>query len=546
MHLRNLLDLPELRLVLLTGEDQLDRPIRWVVTTDMPDPSRYLAGEELVLTGMVWRRAPEDSEAFVAALAAAGVSGLAAGDAALGTVPPDVVDACRRHQLPLFEVPIDVAFATVTEAIVRRLSAQRAGDLATVLDRHRRLLTAGSESGEGLGAVLDLVSRDLGLECWVLSPTGRLVAGAPTLAPGLELRLVREFLGAARLPRVVTVTDGQVFTVLTAAQAGEDAAQGGPLAPTVGMLRAAAEAPAAHRVGSWCVAVESDATRLPAERQRLVEELVALVGAERQRLARQRRQPLAAELIELLLSGAEAPEFLPQLRACGLAPDGEHLVVVATTPGGDLAVPVLEEVVLPVAAGAVLARVAAGAVAGRLGAGPPGAAAVVPVGTDQAHRLTEELRTAAHALEPGLDGIAVHIGVSGAVSGARGLRGAAESARYACRLAALRPGRAAVVTDDELSSHLLLLAGVPDDLRRLFRDRVLGPLAEYDREHGSDLIPTLRAFLDNSGSWIRCAEVLHVHVNTLRYRIQRIEQLTGRDLGSLPDRVDLFLALQLR
>jgi DNA-binding PucR family transcriptional regulator len=44
--------------------------------------------------------------------------------------------------------------------------------------------------------------------------------------------------------------------------------------------------------------------------------------------------------------------------------------------------------------------------------------------------------------------------------------------------------------------------------------------------------------------WNRCAAQLHVHVNTLRYRIRRIEQLTGRDLGTLENRVDLFLALR--
>jgi DNA-binding PucR family transcriptional regulator len=55
---------------------------------------------------------------------------------------------------------------------------------------------------------------------------------------------------------------------------------------------------------------------------------------------------------------------------------------------------------------------------------------------------------------------------------------------------------------------------------------------------------TLRAFLDCSGSWNKCAAALHIHVNTLRYRIRRIEELTGRDLGSLETRVDFFLALE--
>ncbi|TMR40615.1 PucR family transcriptional regulator [Actinomadura geliboluensis] len=45
-------------------------------------------------------------------------------------------------------------------------------------------------------------------------------------------------------------------------------------------------------------------------------------------------------------------------------------------------------------------------------------------------------------------------------------------------------------------------------------------------------------------SWRRSATRLHVHVNTLRYRIRRIEDLTGRDLGTLEDRVDFFLALR--
>jgi DNA-binding PucR family transcriptional regulator len=102
-----------------------------------------------------------------------------------------------------------------------------------------------------------------------------------------------------------------------------------------------------------------------------------------------------------------------------------------------------------------------------------------------------------------------------------------------------------VVTAAELASYGLLLAGVPADTRRAFRRRLLGPVLEYDRTHGSDLLATLDTFLDCGGSWSRCAERLHVHVNTLRYRIGRIERLTGRDLTRFADRVDLFLALRL-
>jgi DNA-binding PucR family transcriptional regulator len=57
-------------------------------------------------------------------------------------------------------------------------------------------------------------------------------------------------------------------------------------------------------------------------------------------------------------------------------------------------------------------------------------------------------------------------------------------------------------------------------------------------------VRTLGVFLDCAGSWNACAEQLHVHVNTVRYRIRRIEELTGRNLTTMADRVDFFLALR--
>jgi len=58
-------------------------------------------------------------------------------------------------------------------------------------------------------------------------------------------------------------------------------------------------------------------------------------------------------------------------------------------------------------------------------------------------------------------------------------------------------------------------------------------------------VHTLEVFLSTCGAWQRTAEQLRVHVNTLRYRLRRIEELTGRDLGCMDDRVDFHLALRL-
>jgi DNA-binding PucR family transcriptional regulator len=89
-----------------------------------------------------------------------------------------------------------------------------------------------------------------------------------------------------------------------------------------------------------------------------------------------------------------------------------------------------------------------------------------------------------------------------------------------------------------------LLDSVPTPVLRSFRERLLGPLAEYDAQHSAELLPTLRSFLACDGSWSACASRMYVHVNTVRYRIGRVEAITGRDLSALPDRVDFFLALR--
>ena len=103
---------------------------------------------------------------------------------------------------------------------------------------------------------------------------------------------------------------------------------------------------------------------------------------------------------------------------------------------------------------------------------------------------------------------------------------------------------AAAAAGPERPLHELLLASVPGPLLRSLTERLLGPLTDYDARHNAELLPTLRSFLACDGSWSACASLMYVHVNTVRYRIGRIEALTGRNLSVLADRVDFFLALR--
>jgi len=91
----------------------------------------------------------------------------------------------------------------------------------------------------------------------------------------------------------------------------------------------------------------------------------------------------------------------------------------------------------------------------------------------------------------------------------------------------------------------LLLARSPR-LAELARQRALGPLEDYARVRGTDLIDTLEAFVAADLDRRAAAQDLHVHPNTLDYRLKRVEELTGLDLGRADDLTLTALALKQR
>jgi len=564
--LRALAETPELRLRVLVGEDALDRTVDGVYTTDLLDPRRYLTGGEIVLTGLMWRRRPDDSEAFVAAVTAAGAMALAAGDAALGLVPADLIAACRRHRLPLLEVPVDVSFAAITERVLA--ARLLPGGPGTAVGRLRELAAGPADPGSGerkpasLAEVLAVAAAEYGVTGHVLSGTGQLVAGGPA-APDPEQRavLARGWLGAVGLPATV-LTGGVAYSLF--------GITGQP----------------AHRLAGWFLAVAGDQAAWDADRRAIAAELAAVAtghrgrGEEAQRAVRRAADGAFRRVLDRPAGahGLEDPEIAAALRRCGLAPPAP-LVAVALTAVPAGAPPEASGMpgdgALPQVARVLLEEILPAPVVGVAGAE---ALALAPGGAAVADRIREVARVLAGVYRPGdpaegspdrvapgalrlvfgvsvLSGAAADgeprgatsyaLGGSGSRWTAAGVAGTLAQARQARRLAAQLGGGVRVVDAAEVGSVELLLAAVPGEARRAFRGSLLAPLLDYDREHGTELVRTLRVFLDCSGSWTKAADAMFVHVNSLRYRIRRVEELTGRDLGSLRDQAALLLALQL-
>jgi DNA-binding PucR family transcriptional regulator len=106
-----------------------------------------------------------------------------------------------------------------------------------------------------------------------------------------------------------------------------------------------------------------------------------------------------------------------------------------------------------------------------------------------------------------------------------------------------RPGSTDVVRHDQALVPLLI-AAAPGAARRL-ADAVLGRVLSLGRRERETLLSTLRAWFDQDGSPAAAAGRLHCHRNTVSYRLHRLAQLTGRNLGRPADVAQLRLALDI-
>lgn len=531
---------PPCALAPVTEETGLDRDVRWVVTTDLPDPSRYLQGGELIVTGMIWRKDPQDAERFVAAIAAAGASALAAGNAGDDELPADLLAACRKHRLPLLRVPGALAFATLTEYVVRRVSGQRASDLGSVLERHRRLV-ATADPAQALGAILELISADLGLACWVIDSSGTAVASSgDALTEPERTKLAHGALSAPSLPTRVTkpgdAPSSAPSTSSASSASSTGARTGARASATARARRSVFPITADDRITDWYLVLDGDWRQWDPQRRAVVDQVTDVLAAERARLVDRTAawRTDAERLVTEIAAGTAGTDVACRLTDLGLS-TGYRVVALSISDATTHPDALLDSAFVPCSA--LIAKFDEDPTSGL-----PAHAIALTSDTDAAANLASWL----DRITPGLAPRRVAVGLSDHVADPAFLKRAITDARHALRLAITKPAPITFVRQADIASHALLLASLPEEVRATYRDRMLGPILDYDKAHNSELELTLEAFLRASASWTKCASAMHIHVNTLRYRISRIEDLVGRPLSLLETQADLLLALDLR
>ena len=499
----------EMGLELAAGEAGADAPVRWVHIAELADPTPWLSGGELLLSTGLQIEGDEGLREWVRRLSDHSLAGLGLGTGfGFDRVPKPLLEEAEALAFPVFEVPYELPFIAVTETAFGHLVNEHYEVLQRGVATHKRLERLVLEE-RGLDEVVRALAAAVGGAVLVLDSRGEVLA---------EHAFRRELD-----PEAVSAVRDQVRRD----QTGAEFAPAHPeLAGSSLVLPVSAQADGAP--SAWLVAA-SESEGLGEFERLICQQATTVVALElmRQRAMRDTERRLAGDVIDDAVSGRlSGRELAGRLRPFGIG-DEAAVVVAAGVPGETARA----EVQLERALGE----------AGRAGLVAESDGLLVAVASGE--ELSDPIALGEHLLGAvGAERAAVsRVGSSGE------LRRSFHEARLALEASALANGGGPRVGSwRDLGAFQLLLSVQDDDALRLFSDSVLGPLEDGGREYGDELVRSLEAFSECNGQWERAARALPCHRHTLRYRIRRVEELTGRDLSRAQDRIEFWLALRAR
>jgi purine catabolism regulator len=485
---------PALGTSVQAGADGLDRVVTWAHASELPAPWEWLDDGILLLTsGGALPAEPAAQVAFVERLLGAGIAALSIGQQRTPpSVSPEMRAAADDLGFPILFTTPDVPFGTLARAVAtanEREERTRIATAARLYDRVRAARLARrsgtellAELGDELACVFTVCENERG---------GVLLAGGATAPDAVRDELV-------------AVLDER---------AG--------LAPAVLRLGAVEETVFAVPVPSKRPAsLIAMPTRTRSPELALLQHVatIAALVVEELEAERERRRRLGATLFAQLIDG-DAPEGLTaeQLGEHGFG-EGASLVVAACAFGP-----------LWTGRGELHHRLADRGIAHLLLRRDGLLFALLPAADGAAQALLDALG--------GVDDIAVGLSapfahVSATAERVRESRWAVEASR----------ARGTMLTRYG-ESTALFLPRTRAEAEAIVQE-VLGDLVAHDAANAMALVPTLRVFLECNRSWQRAAGRLGVHKQTLVYRMQRVEQLTGRKLAETGDVAELWFALR--
>lgn len=489
--LADLVDTPHLRLAVRAGAAGLDRPVSWAQTSDLEEPWSWLAGGELLMkNGRTLPVAAADQLVLIRGLADKGICGIVIGlDSATPDLSASAVALADRLAFPVLLVPYSVGFAAIGRAVAGGAEGDDSRRIA-VTERVYQVIRQ-SVNQPGTENALGQLGREVACRLAVLdAATGEVALDSSDRVPGaLRLAITEEIAGRrGAVPGVLHVAAGDE-RALTVEVPDEE--------PTVLVAFGFRSSP-------------PDVVQL----QHLASAMAVLLAQQNVRREHDRR--IGSETLASLCDGRfTGPESAGVLTDRNLRPGTSVLVAVS---GGSTSA----ERHLHVSLG----RRHVPHLLLRRG---PVLYALIPAGDGPIAALRHRI------------GPTAAIGVSDPLGHPRRGPAALREATWAMRAADSTPERTARYGDVTMLSVLR-----DTEEAQVVVDRVLGALIAYDTARGADMVQTLDAFLRCNRSWVKTAEAIGVHRQTVVYRIQRVEEITGRRITDTATIAEFWLALRAR
>ena len=486
---RQLLETPRLQTRLLRGARGIDRPISWPHTCEMPDPWEWLDRGDFLMT--IGYGVPPESEAqerYLEQLTEHGISGVTIAEDALA--PPlseRMLRAADRLGLPLLRTAYEVPFAALARVVIHA-NQHEERQLVARTERLYDCVRRAALDGGGTESLLSGVSEELHcvLRALDLATWRNVFPPEEPVPEGIRDTLRQALIQrGGHLPGILRIevsgTPAIAVPVPSRRPVALLAVQGPAGPPALALLQ--------H--GATIVALEVE--RLYAER------------------ASQRRK--GVELLASILRGRIDPAAAAtRLRELNFA-DGPFLVAICEGPGRGLHEDEIDDELR--------------------------AAGIAHLLLLEEHRVVAVLSDREESLEAlrRALGPSARVGIRDGVEGVGQLADGVREARWA-----LAHSGEATFTRYGHHGGAFLPRTVSD--ARAAVDQVLGPLLEYDRRRGTELVRSLAVLLHRDRASQQAADDLFIHRQTLVFRMKRVEELTGRRLRSIADVAELWHALQ--
>ncbi|EGO65247.1 PucR family transcriptional regulator [Acetonema longum] len=517
---------------LIGGKDGLDRKIGCVDILEVPDASLWLREHELLVTTCyAVRNDPEEQLNILRAMARSGSAALAVKFGRfVGSPPPEMMKLADELAIPLLDVPDGVSFLDITHPVMTAIVNRQAEKLAYSEKVHRRLTQLALEQ-HGLPPVAVELAQLLERPVMMADDSFKLIAASDATSEawgaGISVKLKKQpdsyYVQTAGICCDVFPVDVQT-----------------------------------RRYGYILVVRPAEPDMLTDMQNVAVEHAVTVAALQlaREEAVREARHSTNRDFLEDLIAGAIPNREMAITRgeAMGLRLDEPYYIMVADIDGftGVLAKQQKSECMARQMKGELLRLVeqAAAVWQRRTMIVSRSDSVVIILSVGQKGSCDWRKRLAAFA--DGIQGrvrqrwseITLTIGISRLGSDILDFSGNYHHVRDMIRIVRKLYGRGRTVFWDDMEIYNLL-SGDRKQLEIFYRG-TLGGIDRPDIKNRQDLLETLEIYLECQGNVVAAAEKLFIHRNTLRYRLERLQELLGRDWDNPDYRFTLWMALKAR